>query len=96
MSVQIDFDERDVRAAGEYLFVDETALDLYHVYSEDGRQHLVDFRTGMCTCEDAQYRTPEDGCKHYRRVEMQLGQRSIPPGVHVDPLLEAAREAIDA
>ncbi|MFW5905615.1 MAG: hypothetical protein ACOCUO_02085 [archaeon] len=91
MAVSVSFDERDVRAAAEFLAVDEIAEDLYHVYSEDGRQHLVDLRTGMCSCEDMQYRTPDRGCKHIRRVRMQRGEQEIPPTLdRVDPLLEEA------
>ena len=85
--------ERDVRAAGEYLLVVEAAPDLYHVYSEEGKEYTVDAVGGVCDCDDYHYRAPDDGCKHVRRVAMRRGERPVPDGVQVDPLLaEAVKE----
>lgn len=86
-------DERDLRAATERLFVhDEGIPGMWSVYSTAGRQHVVDARSGSCTCEDFQYR--ESYCKHQRRVDMERGKRDVPPVTNVDPLLrERLREA---
>ena len=80
--------ERDVRAAGEFLLVVETAPDLYHVYSEEGKEYTVDARGGVCDCADCRYR--DVSCKHVRRVQMERGERPVPDGVQLDPLLEDA------
>lgn len=79
-------DERDKRAAQERLFVhDVDAPGVFHVYSTDGRKHVVDGRDGRCTCEDYQYR--ESYCKHQRRVDMVRGKRQIPTVPKIDPML---------
>ena len=85
--------ERDVRAAGEYLLVVEAAPDFYHVYSEEGKQYFVDARGGVCDCADCRYR--DVSCKHVRRVEMERGERPVPDGVQVDPLLVEAAEEVE-
>ncbi|MFC4549364.1 MULTISPECIES: hypothetical protein [Halorussus] len=87
--------ERDVRAAGELLLVVEHAPDLYHVYSEDGTEYTVDARGGVCDCDDYHYRAPDDGCKHLRRVRFATGQRELPDGVRLDPLLVQAAEEVE-
>lgn len=89
--------ERDLRAATEYLFVDPVPRTpgFYHVYSETGRQHVVDVETESCTCPDMQYRNPDAGCKHLRRVAMETGERAVPaclPERALDPFLVDATE----
>ena len=49
--------ERLARAATERLFVDDVTLatektGLAHIYSEEGRQHVVAVEDGICSCED--------------------------------------------
>jgi hypothetical protein len=85
-----EIDERDRRAAEQYLVPVETAPGLYHVYSEDGEsRYLADVRLGACECPDFEYRSPAGGCKHVRRARMELGDHPIPPAdeVDVDPCL---------
>lgn len=81
-------DRRDRRALLEELVVVEDALDLYHVYGEDGTRYVVDTREGACTCPDFQYRAVE--CKHLRRARFETGE--------ADPAALAAEveDAIDA
>ncbi|NHN40523.1 hypothetical protein G9C85_02575 [Halorubellus sp. JP-L1] len=91
--------ERDIRAACEYLFVHSLrdTPGCYHVYGESGAQYFVDLRSGMCTCEDAQYRCPDGGCKHRRRVEFELGEREIPGCIKehdMDPRLVDALDSV--
>lgn len=84
-----DGDARDVRAATERLFVHETS-DATVVYSGE-QPHVVDEQTGRCSCADAHYRGAL--CKHLRRLEMERGERELPPVPRhrIDPLLLDAR-----
>lgn len=85
-----DLDARDVRALTDYLLVVEEAPDLFLVYGEDGDEYTVDADTGACTCPDAEYRHPEGGCKHARRVAFHIGARDVPEWADrdaMDPLL---------
>jgi hypothetical protein len=81
-------DDRDVRALTEFMTtladVDwiADAAGMYVVVSESGRSYTVDVELEACTCDDAFYRQPADGCKHVRRVEFATGRRSVPDWVH--------------
>jgi hypothetical protein len=91
-----EVDDRDVRAATEYLYVLPFGPAMYEVYSEDGEQYRVDLRIGGCTCSDWRFREPDEGCKHVRRVLMALGERDLPESVapgEVDRML-AERPAV--
>lgn len=77
-------DDRDVRAATEYLYVLPYGPMMYECYSEDGEAYRVDLKLGGCTCSDWRFREPDEGCKHARRVLMALGERDIPATVAVD------------
>ena len=81
-----EIDKRDRRALSEQLTVIEYGPDIYRVYSETGREYLVDVRTPSCTCPDFMYR--EADCKHIRRARIEAGQRDL------DSLEEEIREAI--
>lgn len=85
-----DLEPRDVRALTDYMIVYEDAPDLFLVYGEDGDEYTVDADTGACTCPDAEYRHPEGGCKHARRVAFHTGARDVPEWADrdaMDPLL---------
>jgi hypothetical protein len=75
----------------------EDAEGLYVVVGENSNgEYLVDVRTGACECKDSEYRNPEGGCKHYRRIEFATAQRAIPGYVDreaVDDNLSVAVEA---
>ncbi len=85
----IEFEQRDARALTQYLTVlpehgrARDADGLYVVVSESGSSYLVDVRHGACECPDAEYRDPDGGCKHVRRVRYGTGERAIP--AWVDP-----------
>lgn len=85
------FDERTVRAAGEPLDLYQHSETIFHVYSE-GDFYVVDVRDRRCECPDHKYRGGE--CKHLQRVALARGDREIPPGVNVDPVLEKQRAAL--
>lgn len=82
---------RDRRAAAERMFAHRTAPGMFDVYSEAGEAHTVDLRQRVCDCRDFQYRRPDGGCKHVRRVLMLLGERPLPAGVDADPMLVRRR-----
>ncbi|MEE6210875.1 hypothetical protein U3A55_12020 [Salarchaeum sp. III] len=87
---RLPWTERTVRAAGECMVVHEPAPGLYDVYSEDGSRYRVEPDLGACECGDAQYRDPEHGCKHLRRVRLAIGAAQLPAGYQgrIDPVLE--------
>lgn len=88
-------DDRDVRALTEYLFVERFAEGMFRVYSEDGSFQVVEPDLGACECEDMEYRDPDGGCKHIRRVEFWTGRRDLPEWANrdaMDPLLVEATE----
>lgn len=80
--------KRDIRALTEPIVVVERKKEpgLFDVYNAEGDRYLVDGDTGACTCKDAEYNQPENGCKHTRRVALWTGEREIPEWVNVDGL----------
>ena len=86
-----ELDKRDVRALTESMTVLLEGGDIYTVVGQNGNgEHRVDTRESRCTCPDYEYRQPEGGCKHLRRVAFATGQRPIPAWVDtsaVDPVL---------
>lgn len=73
-------DSRTKKAAVESMSLDAYAGETgeYDVYAESGEVYRVCLITESCSCPDYEYNTPEGGCKHFRRVEMEIGQRSVP------------------
>lgn len=50
---------------------------IYTVRGESGNTYRVDIATEECSCPDQQ-RTSIDRCKHLRRVQMEIRQRTVP------------------
>lgn len=50
---------------------------LYGVTTESGA-YQVDVAAGECTCPDWQEREPAGGCKHLRRVDMEIRAGTVP------------------
>lgn len=73
-------EKRTIRAAVESMSLDRHAgkAGEYDVYSESGSVYRVDLIGGSCSCPDEEHNAPAGGCKHYRRVEMETGQRPVP------------------
>lgn len=69
--------DRDIRALSERMTVFVEAPGLFTVYAE-ASTYLVDLETEACECPDSEYRDPEGGCKHIRRVRFTTGARDIP------------------
>jgi len=51
---------------------------LYEVRVDSGRIYDVDVSIPACTCPDWQKRRPVGGCKHLRRVDMEIKARTVP------------------
>lgn len=84
--------KRDVAAATEYMATAELVPGLFLVVNDRGDSYTVDPEGGACSCPDFEYRSEmlgDDGCKHRRRVEMEQGDRQLPPipRSRIDPLL---------
>jgi predicted nucleic acid-binding Zn finger protein len=76
-SVQPDVEPRTVRAATEIMTVIEEADALFSVTTQSGSEYTVDLREPACTCPDFEHRSEqlgEQGCKHIRRVRLEVGQ----------------------
>jgi len=72
-------DRRDDRARSEAM---DVALlkqgGIYSVTGESGETYTVDVIDESCTCPDYQDREPEDGCKHVRRVAIEVEDETVP------------------
>ena len=68
------------------------------VHSASGNSHVVDLRDGHCSCKDMEFRAPEGGCYHIRRVKLALGLMEIPEPLadDVDPCLRNSRRKFGA
>jgi hypothetical protein len=84
-------EDRDVRALTRPMTVLDDAAPapadapgMYHVTTASGESYVVDARLGACECPDAQFRDPEGGCQHVRRVAFEIGAREIPAGIDRD------------
>jgi len=93
-----DIDQRTRAALTESMVAYELAPGQYEVIGEnhgdrDQDKYTVDTRLGACTCNDYEYREPEGGCKHLRRVQFATGEVPVPAGVEgVDPALGEATD----
>jgi predicted nucleic acid-binding Zn finger protein len=55
----------------------EEARSLFSVTTQSGSEYTVDLREPACTCPDFEHRSEqlgEQGCKHIRRVRLEVGQ----------------------
>ena len=74
---QLDVDARTRRAATEHMTVVEEGRGLFEVTTASGSAYTVDLRENVCSCADSMYRNPAAGCKHLRRVKMEVGQVNL-------------------
>ncbi|WP_226007965.1 hypothetical protein [Natrinema salinisoli] len=51
---------------------------LYEVVSDSGNTYEVDSESETCTCPDFEQRQPDDGCKHLRRVDLEIRTGLVP------------------
>lgn len=76
-SIQPEVEPRTIRAAMEHMSVIEEARALFSVTTQSGSEYTVDLREPACTCPDFEHRSEqlgEQGCKHIRRVRLEVGQ----------------------
>lgn len=72
-------DPRTRRALSEDMDVRfGTQGPVYAVESERGTTYEVDIDAETCTCPDWTERTPEGGCKHLRRVDLEIRTGVVP------------------
>ncbi|USZ73532.1 hypothetical protein [Natronosalvus halobius] len=50
----------------------------YEVVSESGNTYTVDVEVETCTCPDCEQREPAGGCKHLRRVDLEIRTGLVP------------------
>lgn len=89
---EIGLTRRAQRARAESMTVSlRRTGGIYDVQSESGNTYRVDLPAETCSCPDWQEREPDGGCKHLRRVriEVRAGRVPTPDG----RLPEAARMA---
>jgi len=51
---------------------------VYDVFSESGSTYVVDVETETCTCPDFERREPDGGCKHIRRIDLEIRTGLVP------------------
>ena len=51
---------------------------VYDVQSESGNTYRVDIAAAECSCPDWQEREPDGGCKHLRRVKLEIQAGRVP------------------
>ncbi len=51
---------------------------VYDVLSESGSTYVVNVEEETCTCPDFEQRHPDGGCKHLRRVDLEIRTGLIP------------------
>jgi hypothetical protein len=94
-------DKRDVRALTEPMTVmsdvgrADGADGLFTVVSHTGNNYLVDIHHGRCECPDMEYRDPDGGCKHVRRVRFVTGKTPIPAWINPDAVDDCLGTAVD-
>lgn len=55
-----------------------SGVGVYAVYSDSGNQYEVDVLEKTCTCPDWQATEPSGGCKHMRRVNLEIRAARVP------------------
>jgi prepilin-type processing-associated H-X9-DG protein len=70
--------KRTIRAATESMTVVPIGRGTYEVYSGTRGCYRVSLLGETCTCPDVEHNAPAGACKHFRRVQMEVGERPIP------------------
>jgi hypothetical protein len=66
------------RARTEDMDISLLRVGVYSVFSQSGQTYLVDVFERSCTCPDWSKNEPEGGCKHMRRVDLDIDAGVIP------------------
>jgi hypothetical protein len=88
-------EERDRKALQEPMDIAPIGGDIWEVYSNGRGPYRVDLREGRCTCPDAKYNHPTNGCKHLRRVRYAAGRREPPHWIRVGALDTPLRNQLE-
>ena len=67
---------------------------VYEVHSQSGNTYEVDVVSSSCTCPDWQDRKPEGGCKHLRRVDVEIKAGTVPDPMAISPRSFFSMEAV--
>ena len=92
-----ELDPRTRRAREEDMDVSLLAKGgVYEVHSQSGNIYEADVVSSSCTCPDWQDRKPEGGCKHLRRVDVEIKAGAVPqPDGHLPEELLTNRSGDD-
>lgn len=71
-------DARSMRARTEPMDVALVSIGRYAVTTRTGQEYLVDVLDRDCTCPDWQSHEPSGGCKHMRRVNLEILAGRVP------------------
>lgn len=71
-------DARSVRARTEPMDVALVSIGRYAVTTRTGHEYLVDVLDRGCTCPDWESHEPSGGCKHMRRVNLEILAGRVP------------------
>ncbi len=66
------------RARTEDMDVSLLRIGIYSVFSQSGQTYLVDVFERNCTCPDWAKNEPKGGCKHMRRVDLDIDSGVVP------------------
>lgn len=66
------------RARKESMDVSLLRVGVYSVFSQSGQTYYVDIFERSCTCPDWTKNEPEGGCKHMRRVDLDIDAGVVP------------------
>lgn len=69
---------RSRRAREEQMDVTLARIGVYTVHSQSGSVYEVNVFETSCTCPDCHRNSPEDGCKHIRRVKLEIRNETVP------------------
>ena len=77
-----DIEKQESRTQRAYREPMQVALSCaggrYTVYAASGNTYQVDIATKTCTCGDYQQNEPDEGCKHVRRVDVEVRANRVP------------------
>jgi hypothetical protein len=76
--VPADCDGRTHRACTETMMIQPLLDGRYKVHSQSGRTYIVDLTTDTCDCPDPYQAAGELGCKHIRRVKLEIAVGELP------------------
>jgi hypothetical protein len=75
-------EEKDTRTQRAYREEMQVSLaqagGRYTVYSASGNTYEVDIASKTCTCTDFRENEPAGGCKHLRRVDLEIRTNQVP------------------